>query len=64
MELSVEGMEVPVEGVDAPVEGVEVPANDGVIVAARSRGANRPLTRGWSFHEMLGARLVLSIGDK
>jgi len=57
-------MELSVEGVDVPVEGVDVPVDEGVMVAARSRETNRPLTRGWSLHETLGARLFLSIEDR
>jgi hypothetical protein len=38
--------ELSVDGVDVPVDGVDVPVDEGVTVAARSRGANLPLTRG------------------
>jgi len=46
-ELSVEGVEVP--------EGAVL--DEGVMVAARSRGMNLPLALGWLFQDMLGARL-------
>jgi len=45
-------------------EGVDVPVDEGVIVAARSWGTNRPLTCGWSFQDVLGARLLMGIKDK
>ena len=46
--------ELSVEGVDVP-EDAEL--DEGVIVAARSRDANFPLTLGWSLQEFLGARV-------
>jgi len=57
-------MELSVEGIDVPVEGVEVPVDEGVIVVAQSQETNRPLTRGWSLHEMLGTRMFLSAEDE
>ena len=52
------------EGVDVPMEGVDVPVADGVIVAALSQDANFLFRRGWSFQELLGARLSVGVGDE
>ena len=52
------------KGVDVPVEGVDVPVADGVIVTALSWDANFPFCHGWSFQELLGARLSVGVGDK
>ena len=46
--------ELSVEGVDVP-EDAEL--DEGVIVAARSRDTNFPLTLGWSLQEFLGTRV-------
>jgi hypothetical protein len=46
--------ELSVEGVEAFEDAV---LDEGVMVAARSRGMNLPLTLGWLFQDVLGARL-------
>jgi hypothetical protein len=44
-----------------PEDGV---LDAGVMVAARSRGTNRPLTLGWLFHMLLDARMCFTtVGD-
>jgi len=53
--------ELSVDGVDVPEDGV---LDEGVIVAARSRGMNLPLLLGWSFQDVLGARLFMSTGAR
>ena len=45
-------------------EGVDVPVDDGVMVAALSRDANLPFCRGCSFQVVLGARLLVCVGDE
>ena len=45
-------------------DGVDVPVDEGVIVAARSQGTNLPLTRGWSFQDVFGTRLLMGAKDK
>jgi len=54
-------MELLVEGVDAPDDAV---LDDGMIVAALSLGVNLPLTLSWFIQKLLGARMLVSAGDK
>ena len=48
------------DSINVPEDAVD---DEGVMVAARSRGTNLPLTRGWSLQVLLGARMFVSIGD-
>jgi len=53
--------ELSVEGVDVPEDGV---LDEGMIVAALSRGMNLPLLLGWSFQDVLGASLLMSVENE
>jgi len=51
--------ELLVEGVDVPKDAA---VDEAVMVAALSRGANLPLTLGWSCQWLLGARMLVDDG--